>query len=65
MAAGYRGIGLTVALGTLLAMCPATAREGHPFAHWIDGTMAREPQTQVQRYDADTFVIRQSVRTNF
>lgn len=38
---------------------------GPPFAHWIDGTTAREPETQVQRIDADSFVIRQSVRTNF
>ena len=35
------------------------------FAPWIDGTSANEPQMQVQRYDADTFVIRQSVKTNF
>lgn len=35
------------------------------FAHWIDGTTPSEPETQVQRIDADTFVIRQSVRTNF
>ncbi|MBY9063133.1 MBL fold metallo-hydrolase [Sphingomonas yunnanensis] len=34
------------------------------FAPWIDGT-ADEPETQVQRIDPDTFVIRQSVRTNF
>ena len=34
------------------------------FDHWIDGT-AEEPATQVQRIDPDTFVIRQSVRTNF
>ena len=35
------------------------------FAHWIDGTTANEPEMQVQRIDADTLVIRQSVRTNF
>nr|WP_236554957.1 MBL fold metallo-hydrolase [Novosphingobium sp. 9U] len=35
------------------------------FVHWIDGTAASEPETQVQRIDADTYVIRQSVRTNF
>ena len=34
------------------------------FRHWIDGTEA-EPQMQVQRYDPDTYVIRQSIRTNF
>jgi len=41
---------------------PATAPQ---FAPWIDGTTASEPETQVQQIDADTFVIRQSVRTNF
>ncbi|WP_067733246.1 MBL fold metallo-hydrolase [Novosphingobium naphthalenivorans] len=35
------------------------------FTHWIDGTTGSEPETQVQRIDADTFVIRQSVETNF
>lgn len=35
------------------------------FAPWIDGTSASEPETQVQMIDADTAVIRQSVRTNF
>jgi glyoxylase-like metal-dependent hydrolase (beta-lactamase superfamily II) len=35
------------------------------FAHWIDGTSAHEPEIQVQKIDADTFVIRQSVQTNF
>ena len=32
---------------------------------WIDGTLAQEPAAQVQALDADTFVIRQSVKTNF
>jgi glyoxylase-like metal-dependent hydrolase (beta-lactamase superfamily II) len=35
------------------------------FVHWIDGTTASEPETQVQMIDGDTFVIRQSVKTNF
>jgi glyoxylase-like metal-dependent hydrolase (beta-lactamase superfamily II) len=35
------------------------------FAPWINGTATREPETQVQAIDADTFVIRQSVKTNF
>lgn len=43
----------------------AETTASHPFAHWIDGTTSTEPTTQVQRYDADTYVIRQSVRTNF
>lgn len=32
---------------------------------WIDGTNGAEPAAQVQALDADTFVIRQSVQTNF
>jgi len=32
---------------------------------WIDGTMDQEPYTQVQALDSDTFVIRQSIKTNF
>ncbi|WP_295630804.1 MBL fold metallo-hydrolase [Novosphingobium sp.] len=32
---------------------------------WIDGTLADEPVTQVQALDGDTFVIRQSIKTNF
>lgn len=35
------------------------------FASWIDGQSAAEPVTQVQQVDPDTFVIRQSVKTNF
>ena len=49
-----------------LALALPAAAEAKPlFAPWIDGTAASEPQMQVQRYDADTFVIRQSVKTNF
>jgi hydroxyacylglutathione hydrolase len=32
---------------------------------WIDGTLAQEPEAQVQALDGDTFVIRQSIKTNF
>jgi glyoxylase-like metal-dependent hydrolase (beta-lactamase superfamily II) len=53
------------AAGLLLLVGAAPASVGPHFAHWIDGTTAREPETQVQRIDADTFVIRQSVKTNF
>jgi glyoxylase-like metal-dependent hydrolase (beta-lactamase superfamily II) len=51
-----------------MATLPASAADSHasPFAErWIDGTDEKEPQVQVQRYDADTFVLRQSIRTNF
>ena len=49
----------------LVALAPLPALAKPLFAPWIDGTQASEPQMQVQRYDADTFVIRQSVKTNF
>lgn len=54
-----------IALTALLLSASAPARVGPHFAHWIDGTGSTEPEAQVQRIDADTFVIRQSVRTNF
>lgn len=60
---GSTAIALTLAVSFWSA--PVAAKTPHRFAHWIDGTSASEPETQVQRYDADTFVIRQSVRTNF
>ena len=53
-----------LAAAALLAL-PAAAAARPLFQHWIDGTQASEPAMQVQRYDADTFVIRQSVKTNF
>ncbi|MDM7955264.1 MBL fold metallo-hydrolase [Blastomonas sp.] len=44
----------------------ASAEPSALFAErWIDGTNGAEPATQVQALDADTFVIRQSVKTNF
>jgi glyoxylase-like metal-dependent hydrolase (beta-lactamase superfamily II) len=66
MTAGYRTKLLSMVLAVTLGSTPASAATPpHRFAHWIDGTTPSEPQTQVQRYDADTYVIRQSVRTNF
>jgi len=52
-----------LALALALVASPAAAKS--PFQPWIDGTTASEPQTQTQRYDRDTYVIRQSVKTNF
>jgi glyoxylase-like metal-dependent hydrolase (beta-lactamase superfamily II) len=49
-------------LAFLLFATPALAG---PFQPWIDGTDPAEPTIQTQRYDRDTYVIRQSVRTNF
>ena len=56
---------LLTALAALLFALPGAALAKPLFQPWIDGTQASEPQMQVQRYDADTFVIRQSVKTNF
>jgi glyoxylase-like metal-dependent hydrolase (beta-lactamase superfamily II) len=45
------------------AAAPSAAKS--PFHEaWIDGAHGSEPQMQVQRYDADTYVVRQSVKTN-
>jgi glyoxylase-like metal-dependent hydrolase (beta-lactamase superfamily II) len=50
----------------LALAAPALAQTKPPlFEPWIDGTSLTEPRMQVQRYDADTYVIRQSIRTNF
>lgn len=61
--------------GLLLALClgavsPVTAKTATPLPRlfperWIDGTNGAEPVAQVQALDADTFVIRQSIATNF
>lgn len=55
------------AMALLLALASGSQAGGapsSPFAQpWIDG-VHDEPQMQVQRVDADTFVLRQSVKTN-
>lgn len=56
------------AAAVLILLAPMAAHAAPPllFAErWIDGTLAQEPVTQVQALDADTFVIRQSIKTNF
>jgi hydroxyacylglutathione hydrolase len=55
---------LAAALLAIVVAVPARAAPP-AFAPWIAGTTASEPQTQVQQIDADTFVIRQSVLTDF
>ncbi len=56
-------------IAPLLLVTALTGAKAPPamphFAPWIDGTSANEPEMQVQAIDADTYVIRQSVRTNF
>jgi glyoxylase-like metal-dependent hydrolase (beta-lactamase superfamily II) len=51
----------------MLASVPTQAQTEKPlFAEpWIDAAHGTEPEMQVQRVDADTFVIRQSIKTNF
>ncbi len=63
-------LGAAVLLAGCLADTPSvgakTAAPARLFAErWIDGTNGAEPATQVQALDADTFVIRQSVHSNF
>jgi glyoxylase-like metal-dependent hydrolase (beta-lactamase superfamily II) len=59
-----------LAAGALLSFCiaPVYGAESPrklPFSQlWIDGTPSAEPQMQVQQYDADTYVLRQSIKTN-
>ncbi|HEX3367863.1 MBL fold metallo-hydrolase, partial [Phenylobacterium sp.] len=55
---------LAAAVLALILALPGMALAKPLFQPWIDGT-ASEPQMQIQAYDADTFVIRQSVKTNF
>ena len=56
--------------GLLVCGAPLAGAAGAPLPRffkerWIDGTMPQEPAAQVQSLDGDTFVIRQSVKTNF
>src|SRR5579864_4316290 len=62
--------GATFFLSILLsatAATPAAEPDSHSllFKPWINGVSPSEPQMQVQRFDEDTYVIRQSIRTNF
>ena len=55
----------TMAIALALASPALPQPKPALFEPWIDGTSLTEPRMQVQRYDADTYVIRQSIRTNF
>jgi hydroxyacylglutathione hydrolase len=64
--AGSAILALTLIAAAGSAMGVANAATPQLFAErWIDGTNGAEPATQVQALDEDTFVIRQSVKTNF
>src|SRR5258708_14254021 len=56
---------LATPVATLVLSLPGLAAAKPLFQPWIDGTAAAEPEMQGQRHDADTYVIRQSVKTNF
>jgi glyoxylase-like metal-dependent hydrolase (beta-lactamase superfamily II) len=59
---------ISAALAVLLTASLAQAEPAKKplFAEkWIDATHGSEPEMQVQQVDADTFVIRQSIKTNF
>lgn len=57
---------LALALAGLIATQAAAAPAPPLFKErWIDGTQEVEPVAQVQALDGDTYVIRQSVKTNF
>jgi glyoxylase-like metal-dependent hydrolase (beta-lactamase superfamily II) len=58
------------AAGVMVALVSGFAQSvragGAPFAEsWIDATHGSEPEMQVQRYDDDTYILRQSIKTNF
>ncbi|MET0363740.1 MAG: MBL fold metallo-hydrolase [Sphingobium sp.] len=55
---------MLLASGALTPSARAAAGDLFP-EKWIDGTAASEPVAQVQSPDPDTFVIRQSVKSNF
>ena len=63
----FAGMALAAALVCTAAVAPAANSETPKLfqERWINGTLPQEPVTQVQALDADTFVIRQSVKTNF
>jgi hydroxyacylglutathione hydrolase len=65
-----RGATRTLILTILLLATSVTNAADAPihsllFKPWINGVSTGESQMQVQRYDDDTYVIRQSIRTNF
>lgn len=64
-----RSVTVTLILTNLLLatsiVSAAVPPHSLPFKPWINGVSPGESQMQVQRYDEDTYVIRQSIRTNF
>jgi hydroxyacylglutathione hydrolase len=67
MQAAARSFPWNLALLLAAVVCQAGDSPAHSplFKPWINGVSPAEPQMQVQRFDDDTYVIRQSIRTNF
>jgi glyoxylase-like metal-dependent hydrolase (beta-lactamase superfamily II) len=66
MATAVLGAWLCVLAWTGAALAASAPGSASPFAApWMDATHGPEPEMQVQRYDANTYVIRQSIKTNF
>ena len=63
----WKRAGVVAAVAILAgAAAQAEPAKKSPFAEtWIDATHGPEPEMQVQQVDASTFVIRQSIKTNF
>jgi hydroxyacylglutathione hydrolase len=65
---GRGGLAVAACLVFLLSngLAGAEPAAHSPFPErWIAATNGAEPELQVQRYDADTFILRQSIETNF
>jgi hydroxyacylglutathione hydrolase len=64
-----RGLLAAAILGCLCSSVawggPAPAGRAPFAAPWMDATHGPEPEMQVQRYDENTYVVRQSIKTNF
>ncbi len=66
MSASKFSFPLLLALGVAAAGVATAGAAAAPFpAPWINAAGGPEPVMQVQQYDADTYVLRQSIRTNF
>jgi glyoxylase-like metal-dependent hydrolase (beta-lactamase superfamily II) len=54
-----------IIVALLSGFAQSAGARGSPFAEsWIDAAHGSEPQMQVRRYDDDTYILRQSIKTN-
>jgi len=61
----YLTLTLVSALALTASFAQAETKKPLFAEKWIDATHGPEPEMQVQQVDANTFVIRQSIKTNF